>query len=425
MRMQFRADQGKGPGTPAHSVHVVEVVTIFAFWLAFVSVCPSWADSGTSHPTDPQAELAYHLQHFGDAFGYARHVVHRGDSVSELPRAERPLNVHYRWSVWKGDQTLDDFLARTGTTGFLVLKDGKIVSERYFMGANEKSLFMSESVAKSFTSTLVGLALADGKIQSVDRPVTDYVPELKDSGFEGVSIEDLLEMSSGINFTEEYTNPSSSVNVLWHNTIEGNSKANDFAKSLESAQPPGRVFVYQSINTQVLGWLVRRVTGESLADYLSQKIWQPLGMERDATWVTDRGPDAMEAAYCCLNVTLRDFARFGLLFMNKGKWNGRQVVPEQWVVQATTPHGRQVQPGNLLSGFPLGYGYQWWTSPGNDHAFSAIGLYQQFIYVSPADGVVIVKTSAPVADYTKPNFASSTSETFAVFEAICQALRGP
>lgn len=195
-------------GTPAHSVRLVEVATIFAFWLAFVSVCPSWADSGTSHPTDPQADLAYHLQHFGDAFGYARHVVHRGDSVSELPRAERPLNVHYRWGVWRGDQTLDDFLARTGTTGFLVLKDGKIVSERYFMGANEKSLFMSESVAKSFTSTLVGLALADGKIQSVDRPVTDYVPELKDSGFEGVSIEDLLEMSSGINFTEEYTDPS-------------------------------------------------------------------------------------------------------------------------------------------------------------------------------------------------------------------------
>ena len=130
----------------------------------------------------------------------------------------------------------------------------------------------------------------------------------------------------------------------------------------------------------------------------------------------------MEAAYCCLNVTLRDFARFGLLYLNKGKWNGRQVVPEQWVAQATTPHGWQVQPGNLWSGFPLGYGYQWWTFPGNEHAFSAIGLYQQFIYVSPADGVVIVKTSAPV---TKPNFASSTSETFAVFEAICQALRGP
>lgn len=170
---------------------------------------------------------------------------------------------------------------------------------------------------------------------------------------------------------------------------------------------------------------MRRVTGESLADYLSQKIWQPLGMEQDATWVTDRGPDAMEAAYCCLNVTLRDFARFGLLFMNKGKWNGRQVVPEQWIAQATTPHGRQVQPGNLWSGFPLGYGYQWWTSRGNEHAFSAIGLYQQFIYVSPADGVVIVKTSASVADYTKPDFAATTLETFAVFEAICQALRGP
>ncbi len=393
--------------------YTASIGVIFAFWLAFVS--PSWADSGSPHPADQQAKLAYHLQHFGDAFGYARHVVRRGDSVSALPRAERPMNLHYRW---RGDQTLDDFLARTGTTGFLVLKDGKIVSERYFMGAEKKSLFMSESVAKSFTSTLVGLALADGKIQSVDRPVTDYVPELKGSGFEGVSIQDLLEMSSGVNFTEEYTNPASDINVFWHSTIVGNASANDFAKSLQSAGPPGRVFVYQSIDTQVLGWMVRKVTGESLADYLSRKIWQPLGMEQDATWVTDRGPEAMEAAYCCLNVTLRDYARFGLMFLNKGKWNGRQVVPEQWVAQATTPHGPQVQPGNLYSGFPLGYGYQWWTFPGYDHAFSARGLYQQYIYVSPADGVVIVKTSANVA-------GDPAIETFAVFQAICQALRSP
>jgi CubicO group peptidase (beta-lactamase class C family) len=382
------------------------------FSLAIFLSRPSLAGDQAPLTSGAESQFEFGFEHY-DAYGYSMHVVHRGDSVSTLPRAERPLDVHYEWA---GNHTLDELLARTNTTGFIVLKDGKIVYERYFMAANENLRFLSASVAKSFTSTLVGLAIAGGKIASVRRPVTEYLPELKGSGFDGASIQDLLEMSSGVNFTEDPENPKSDGNVIWRSTIAGDDRLTDYTKSMKSIENPGSSFAYQSVNSQVLGWLVTRVTGQSLADYMSWKIWRPLGMEQDALWATDS--DEMEAAFCGLNATLRDYARFGLLFANKGKWNGRQIVPEEWVAEATIPHGLQVQSGRLYRGGALGYAYQWWTVPGVDHAFSALGLRQQFIYVNPAHDVVIVKTGAYKHDDT-------TNETLVAFEAICSALESP
>ena len=212
--------------------------------------------------------------------------------------------------------SLDDLLMRSRTQGFLVIKDGKIVDERYFNGANDKSKFASFSVAKSFTSTLVGLALADGKIKTIDDPVTNYLPELKGSGYNGVPIKDLLEMSSGVRFSEEYSKSESDVMVMWRKTMdEGSETLADFAKSLGRAETPGTKFVYRSIDTGVLGMLIKRATDQSLANFLSERIWQPLGMESDATWLTDRpGPDALEVAYCCINATLRDYGRLACCF---------------------------------------------------------------------------------------------------------------
>ncbi len=362
--------------------------------------------------------IAGSQRHMAEIF--PSHVVNRGGPVSELPRAERELGgVRYRWNG--SEHTLDEILARTYTTGFLVIKDGTIVYERYFGGADQNSSFTSWSVAKSFTSTLVGLAMADGKIANLDLPVSQYLPELKGSGYDGVPIRDLLEMSSGVKFTEAYQDPSSSVEVMWRRTMDEESeRLNDFAITVGRAEPPGQKFVYRSIDTQVLGWLVRQVTGQSLADYLSQKIWVPMGMEKEATWLTDRpGPDGMEAAYCCLNATLRDYGRFGLLFLGKGKWRGQQIVPEQWVEQATVAQARQDQPGRLYAGYPLGYGYQWWTFPGPDHAYSAEGVNFQFIYVNPRDRVVIVKMSA----FPTPWNNRLELETFAAFDAICAAIQ--
>jgi CubicO group peptidase (beta-lactamase class C family) len=348
------------------------------------------------------------------------HVIARGSGpVFTLPRDERKLGVTY---VWHGKRhTLDDLLERSATQGFIVIQDGKIITERYFGGASDTSKFTSWSVGKSFTSTLLGLAIAQGKVASVDREVTDYLPELKASGYDAVPIKDILQMSSGVNFTEEYNNGTSDVNKMWTRTMVQESQSlDDYAKSLTRLEEPGSKFVYRSVDTQVLGWLVKRTEGAPLADLLSREIWRPLGMEHDATWLTDRsGPDGMEAAFCCINATLRDYGRFGLLFLNGGRWNGKQIVPANWIEQATNPQSRQVEFGHLALGYPPGYGYQWWLMPGGaDHPYSAEGVFFQFIYVDPAHRMVIVKTSA-YGDFWNSELEG---ETFAAYRAIADAL---
>jgi CubicO group peptidase (beta-lactamase class C family) len=353
---------------------------------------------------------------------YPYHVIKRGGPVAELPLALRKLGVIY---MFAGKQhNLDDLLARSRTQGFLVIKDGKIVDERYFNGANHKSKFTSWSVAKSFTSTLVGLALADGKIKSLDEPVTNYLPELKGSGYEGVAIKDILEMSSGVKFSEEYGKSESDVMIMWRKTMDEESETlADYARSLGRAEAPGTKFVYRSIDTAVLGMLVKRITGESLADTLSQRIWRPLGMESDATWLTDRpGAEALEAAYCCINARLRDYGRFGLLFLNQGKAGGQQIVPSWWVAQATTPQSLPVQWGHLFPeypDYPGGYGYQWWLmAPGARHSYSAEGVFFQFIFVMPKYNTVIAKASAYDDYWSVP----LQLEQFTAFDAIGRAL---
>src|SRR5579862_720981 len=251
------------------------------------------------------------FRHMDRIFPY--HVVYRAGPVAEIPRSDRRLGeVTYQW---KGaPHSLDDLLQVTKTTGFLVIKDGRIVDERYFLGADQYSTFTSMSVAKSFTSTLVGLALADGKIKSLDDPITDYVPELKGSGYDGVPLKAILEMSSGVKFTEKYVKGSTvDMDLMFlRGMIDETEPLNDLLKTMPRLLQPGAKFVYKGADTQALGWMVRRVTGDSLADYLSEKVWQPMGMEHDAFWNTDApGPSGMEAAFTCFNATLRDFGRFG------------------------------------------------------------------------------------------------------------------
>jgi len=346
-------------------------------------------------------------------------TIHKSGMVSELPRDESGLDASFEWNQRR--VTLDEFLAETRTTGFLVIKDGRIVIERYYLGANENSLLTSWSVAKSFTSTLVGIAIAEGKIASVDDPITNYVPELKESGYDGVPIGMILQMSSGIRFVEEYLKSTSDSEMMWDRGMVKNSEPlNDYVRSLQRAVPPGTQFTYKGADTQALGWMVARATGRHLADYLSEKVWAPLGTEHDATWLTDAaGDQGMEAAFCCINATLRDFGRFGLLFLNRGRWQGRQLVPDSWVASATVPLSPQVEMGKLYKGYPLGYGYQWWAFAGQDHAFSGQGIYFQFLYVNPVQRIVIVKTSA----FDTPWDAALAAETYASWNAIATALQ--
>ena len=288
----------------------------------------------------------------------------------ELREAHRPLAVTY---TYEGrEHTLDDYLARTGTQGFVVLDGRDIVFERY-VAAGRDTRFQSWSMAKSFTSAAFGIALGEGRIRSVDDAVTAYVPELKGSGYDGVSLRDLLRMSSGIRWNEVVDVPPV------HAAASLGYPLTELARQRKRGWEPGTRFEYTSMNSFVLGWVVAKATGVPYHAYVQQKIWEPAGMESKAYLGNDSRGNSM--GYCCYYATDRDFARFGLLYLNGGKANGRQVVPASWVTQSTRPSAP----------FNQGYGFQWWL--GENGAFSADGLGGQHIWVSPRTGVVIVKST--------------------------------
>lgn len=327
---------------------------------------------------------------------YSRPVLASG-KPSILPRGKQIRDITYWYGGAKRD--LDDYFERARTTGFLVLKDGKIVCERYLLGADEHSLFTSFSMAKSVVSTLVGFAIGDGLIKSVDDPISKYVPELTGSGYDGVPIKAVLQMSSGIDFIDDYDSDTSQSSLMWDKTVGFNrAPLTDFVRKAARARPPFQQFNYTGLDTQALAWLIAKTTGKTLSEYLSAKMWQPLGMESDANWITDgKGPDANEVAYCCLNATLRDYARFGQFILDNGTWNHRQLLPNGWVHEATYPDRPQVDFGHLHAGWSAGYQYQWWVLPRGEAmigGFEAQGVHGQFIYVKPEEHLVIVTTSA-------------------------------
>jgi CubicO group peptidase (beta-lactamase class C family) len=295
-------------------------------------------------------------------------------------------------------KALADFLVDTNTTGLLVIKNGHIVSEDYWLGHAQDKQHISFSVAKSFVSALLGIAIEEGHITSIEQPVTDYVPALMGSGYQGVRIKDVLQMSSGVGFNEDYGDFNSDINRFSRATAFGTS-LDEFSASLQREKPPGTYHHYVSIDTQVLGMLLTRATGQSLTTYLSEKIWQPLGMEHPAYWLAD--DTDMELALGGLNVTLRDYAKLGWLFLNLGQWQGdsgavQQIVPKQWVKDSITADAPHLVPGknNPLSSSSFGYGYQWWLPLGAEDEFAAQGIYNQYIYVDPDQKLVIVKNSA-------------------------------
>jgi CubicO group peptidase (beta-lactamase class C family) len=281
----------------------------------------------------------------------------------------------------------------TWTTGLIVIKDDKICFEEYYRGNTADTLHISWSVGKSFVSALVGIALDEGNIKSIDQSVSEIVPRLKGTGYDGVPLKDVLQMSSGVLFDEDYADFYSDINRMGR-TIALGSSINEFAASLTSERKSGEFHHYVSMDTQVLGMVLQQTTGVSPAAYLEEKIWKKIGMQSDAKWLVD--DYGMELVFGTLNVTLRDFARFGRLFLEKGRWNGVQVVPAQWVADSVTPDAPHLQPGeNPHSNTRMGYGYQWWipeTRQGGD--FLALGVHGQSIYVNPEKRVVIVKNSA-------------------------------
>ncbi len=338
--------------------------------------------------------------------------------ASPLREPTRPFKVSY--SFGGATHTLEEFVTRTDTTGLLVIKNDQILFEGYYQGADRQDLFMSFSSGKSVTSTLVGLALADGKISSIQDPIIKYLPELKGSAYEPARIVDVLQMSSGTSYNEEYTDPNSDIARFVGIYDAGNGGAYDFARSFKPVRPPGEKFYYASADTLILGELVTRVTGKSMSAYMSERLWKPMGAQAPARWILDdAGSKGREMAMGGMQAQLRDYGRFGMLFANGGRMGKRQVVPRSWVEDATVPKAPHVGYGKLMPDYPLGYGYQWWCIPGAHHPFTSEGIHGQFVMVDPVEHIVVVKLSAWPDAWDD----AKDAETRAFFQAVTDANR--
>ncbi|SMP27694.1 serine hydrolase domain-containing protein [Shimia sagamensis] len=368
------------------------------------------------------------------AFGYAwpkmtlfdpDHRVERFRSLSDafptvpIARASKPAAYDVAITpiaetyVFEGKaRNLSEFLARSETTAFLVVHRGDLVHEAYFQGNSESDLVTSFSVAKSFVSTLVGIAVHDGLIDDIHEPITKYVPALAGSGFDGVAISDVLTMSSGIAFSEVYDDKSTDAFTIYDKMFLKFRSVERVMGNYGSLGAAGQEFQYASLNTQALGQLIKSVSGMSVASYMQQTLWHPLAAEAEASWSTDLYGNVL--SFWGLNATARDFARFGVLFAQGGQYQGQQVVPADWVSEATTASAPRLARGNVDTHW--GYGYQWWLPDGRQDDFSAIGIWGQFIYVSPNTDTVIVKMSAD------PDFKSHEVEAMAAFRAIAEGL---
>jgi CubicO group peptidase (beta-lactamase class C family) len=278
---------------------------------------------------------------------------------------------------------VDAYMKAQRTSALVVVLDGKVVLEKYALGFTPDGKWTSFSVAKSLTSTLVGAAIKDGAIDSIDDPVTKYIKGLKGSAYDDVSVGQLLTMTSGVKWNEDYTDPKSDVALFnEHKAEDGLDVTVSYMRKLPREAPAGEKWVYKTGETNLIGVLVSEATGKTLAEYLSEKVWKPFGMQQDATWLL--GSTGHEIAGCCIQAATRDMARFGLFVMGGGMAGDKQVVPDGWFAAATTKQADIGAPGK-------GYGYQWWTY--DSGAFAAQGIFGQGIFIDPARKLVIASNS--------------------------------
>lgn len=298
--------------------------------------------------------------------------------------------------------TVDEFVKQQNVAGLIVIKDGTIVYERYELGNNAESRWVSYSVAKSVTSLLVGAAINDGYINSVDESVTDYLPRLRNSSYEDSTIRNILQMSSGVQWDEDYADRESDINTAPWDTLS----IYEYLREKPRESAPGKVFNYNTAETNLVGSLLRSAIGNNLSTYLSEKIWKPFGMEHDAYWVLSE-PGGGEFGGCCINATLRDYARIGLFALRQGQLpNGERVLPAGWMTKSVAPS----------DGYG-GYGYLWWLKDGG--AYAASGIFGQGIYIAPVENVVIAVHSAR-ADASKD---SDWELQYALYEALKNELK--
>ena len=300
-------------------------------------------------------------------------VIEAGEATYPLPEGELDLS-----SV-----DIDAYMLSQRSSAVVILHDGNLVYEKYGLDFGPEGKWTSFSVAKSLTSTMVGAAVKDGAIKSLDDKVTDYIDGLKGSAYDDVTVWQLLTMTSGVRWNEDYTDPNSDVAKFnEHQAAEGEDVTVSYMKTLPREAPAGEKWVYKTGETNLIGVLVSDATGKPLADYLSEKVWQPFGMEQDATWLL--GSTGHEISGCCVQASTLDMARFGQFILGGAMVGGERVVPDDWLEMATVKQADIGAPGR-------GYGFQWWTN--DDGSFAAQGIFGQGIFIDPARNLVIASNS--------------------------------
>ncbi len=383
-------------------------------WLAVIMECavlspirpampaagPVFSDSGPDaagygaaqdYPTKRGGALLPQLYMVGNHSHYdslwPSHVVAKAPEPSHLYRSANEITLSY---PYQGIQyTLDDYLDRNPTTGLLIARDDTILFEHYRYGRTDQDRLLSQSMAKTVTSMLLGIAVSEGAIRSIDDPAANYVPELAGTEYGNTPIRALLHMSSGVAFTEVYNGADDSARMGTMLFTRNVAPTVAVAMFNRRQVPPGTRFHYAGSETEVLGLVVSHVVHMSLAAYLQSRIWQPMGAEADARWVIDGS--GQETAFCCFNATLRDWARFALVLAHDGAWNGRQIIPRQWLMDATSVQAPQFAP--YVATAYYGYGYQLWLLPGARRQFALLGIHGQVIYVDPVSHLVMVHTA--------------------------------
>jgi CubicO group peptidase (beta-lactamase class C family) len=318
-------------------------------------------------------------------------VIEAGDTVFPLPKGS-PISIA---------TDVDAYMKAQRTAGLVIIQDGKIRMERYGLGFDGLGRWTSFSVAKSLTSTMVGAAIKDGYIKSLDDKVTQYIPDLKGSAYDDVSVRQLLTMTSGVQWNEDYEDPKSDVaRFNEHKAEPGVDVTVSYMRKLKRQAPAGTKWVYKTGETNLIGVLVSSATKKKLSDYLSEKVWRPYGMEQDASWLL--GATGHEISGCCVQASTRDFARVGQFILDGAMIYGKSILPDGWIAQATTKQADTGAPDG-------GYGFQWWTN--NDGSYAAQGIFGQGIFIDPKHKLVIASNSNwPKA--TDPATVGKQRETF-------------
>ena len=358
----------------------VLVALIVALGLAYVSADKDMRRLMANLPTDrdvlfwsiPQRDAGFRALDSIPILARAN-VIAAGGEILPLPEGQ-PIAIA---------TDLNSYLEDQRVAGLLIVQDGKVRLEKYGLDFSAQGRWTSFSVAKSFTSTLVGAAIKDGYIRSIEDKVSEYIPDLRGSVYDDVSVEQLLTMTSGVQWNEDYEDKNSDVaRFNEHEAEDGLDVTVSYMRTLPREAPAGSKWLYKTGETNLIGVLVSSATGKTLSGYLSEKIWTPFGMEQDASWLL--GQTGHEISGCCIQASTRDFARFGLFMLAGARAGDRDVLPDSWIAAATTKQVGIGRPGK-------GYGYQWWTY--DDGSFAAQGIFGQGVFIDPGRNLVIASNS--------------------------------